>query len=187
MLGFCCEHWKPRLAEVPGALWLARAGLVVFAASLALMLLGIQTKSLVIAGGSVSLVCGYLPAALHPARCGRINARRRIVVSMVRATVPERQAAAGDRRAPPVTVRVVRAVRVGLIVAGALALPATAAAPPSLITFARTIGNHQAVFSIQPDGTRLLWENYIERLVVGWVDNRAAPKALTRGTLADWG
>jgi Tol biopolymer transport system component len=38
-----------------------------------------------------------------------------------------------------------------------------------------------------PDGTRLVWENFDERLVVGWVDKRAAPKALTRGTFADWG
>jgi hypothetical protein len=38
-----------------------------------------------------------------------------------------------------------------------------------------------------PDGTRLLWENFGERLVVGWHDRRAAPKALGRGTFADWG
>lgn len=38
-----------------------------------------------------------------------------------------------------------------------------------------------------PDDTRLLWENDGERLVVGWVDKPAAPKALTRGTFADWG
>jgi Tol biopolymer transport system component len=38
-----------------------------------------------------------------------------------------------------------------------------------------------------PDGTRLLWENFDERLVVGRVDGRARPRTLTRGTLADWG
>jgi Tol biopolymer transport system component len=38
-----------------------------------------------------------------------------------------------------------------------------------------------------PDGTRLLWENFGERLVVGWLDRRVAPKPLTRGTFADWG
>jgi Tol biopolymer transport system component len=53
----------------------------------------------------------------------------------------------------------------------------------------RTVGIATEEWTLRwsPDGTRLLWENYIERLVVGWVDNRAAPKALTRGTLADWG
>ena len=38
-----------------------------------------------------------------------------------------------------------------------------------------------------PDGSRLIWENFGERLVVGWVDRRVPPKVLTRGTLAGWG
>jgi hypothetical protein len=37
-----------------------------------------------------------------------------------------------------------------------------------------------------PDGTRLLWENDGERLVVGWADGRGRPRVLTRGALADW-
>jgi Tol biopolymer transport system component len=44
-------------------------------------------------------------------------------------------------------------VRVGLVVAGALAFPAAAAAPPDLIVFARTVGSHQELFSIRPDGS----------------------------------
>jgi Tol biopolymer transport system component len=37
-----------------------------------------------------------------------------------------------------------------------------------------------------PDGTRLLWENFDERLVIGRADGRGRPKVLTRGTVADW-
>jgi Tol biopolymer transport system component len=46
-------------------------------------------------------------------------------------------------------------VRVALILAtaGALLTPAVAAAPPSLIVFARTVGDHQETFSIRPDGS----------------------------------
>jgi Tol biopolymer transport system component len=44
---------------------------------------------------------------------------------------------------------------VGLVTAGALALPASAAAPPGLIVFTRAVGDHQEVFSIRPDGSAL--------------------------------
>lgn len=194
MLGLCCEHWKARLSELRGAAWLARAGLLVFVASLALMPLGIQTKSLVIAGGSVSLVpclfsyvsgrelqgyaggvltwlgrrtysiylwqqpltiCGYLPAVLHP-----LGAVASTLVGGLSYRWFERPFLSAKRQqgvadSPAATVRVVRAMTVGLIAAGALALPATAAAPPGLIVITRTIGDHQQVFSIRPDGSAL--------------------------------
>jgi peptidoglycan/LPS O-acetylase OafA/YrhL/Tol biopolymer transport system component len=194
MLGFCCEHWKTWLAELPGAAWLARAGLVVSAASLALMPLGIQTKSLVIAGGSLSLVpclfsylcgrelqgyaggiltwvgrrtysiylwqqpltiCGYLPAALHP-----LGAAASTLVGGLSYRWFERPFLSAKRQqapddSPDATVPAVRAITVGLVVAGALALPATAAAPTGLIVFTRTIGDHEEVFSIRPDGSAL--------------------------------
>ena len=38
-----------------------------------------------------------------------------------------------------------------------------------------------------PDGTRLLWENDFEHLIVGRVDGSGRPKPLSRGTTADWG
>ncbi len=60
MLGFCCERWKERLNEVPSAALVTLAGVVVFVASLALMPFGIQTKQLVIAGGTFALIpCFY--------------------------------------------------------------------------------------------------------------------------------
>jgi Tol biopolymer transport system component len=37
-----------------------------------------------------------------------------------------------------------------------------------------------------PDGTRLLWENFANRLVIGRADGRGQPKLLTRGSFADW-
>jgi Tol biopolymer transport system component len=37
-----------------------------------------------------------------------------------------------------------------------------------------------------PDGTRLLWENFEERLVVARADGRGRPRFLTRGSIADW-
>lgn len=56
MLGFCCEQWRGSLARIPRADLLSRAGLVVFGGSLWLMAFGVETKTLVIAGGTVSLV-----------------------------------------------------------------------------------------------------------------------------------
>jgi peptidoglycan/LPS O-acetylase OafA/YrhL len=194
MLGFCCERWKTRLAELPGTAFLARAGLVVFAASLALMPLGIQTKQLVIAGGSVALIpcflayvsgrklagsagriltwlgqrtysiylwqqpltiCGYLPSALHP-----LGAIASTLVGGLSFRWFERPFLSARRQrvtddVPAATVRPVRAMTVGLVVAGVLAIPATAAGPPGLIVFTRTIGDHQEVFSIRPDGSAL--------------------------------
>jgi Tol biopolymer transport system component len=37
-----------------------------------------------------------------------------------------------------------------------------------------------------PDGTRLLWENFNERLMIGRTDGRGRTTALTRGSSADW-
>jgi Tol biopolymer transport system component len=37
-----------------------------------------------------------------------------------------------------------------------------------------------------PDGTRLLWENFMERLVIGRADGTGRPELLTRGSAADW-
>ena len=193
MLGFCCEHWKARLSQLPAAM-LIRLGLVVFAASLALMPLGIETKQLVIAGGSLSLVpcllaylsghelggrtgavltwlgrrtysiylwqqpltiCGYLPAAFHP-----LGAVASTLVGALSFRLFEKPFLSARRRqvaddSPEVTVRVPRVMTVGLVAAGALALPAGAAAPPGLIVFARTVGSHQELFSIRPDGSGL--------------------------------
>lgn len=56
MLGFCCEQWKGSLVRIPRAQLVSRAGLAVFGASLGLMAFGVETKTLVIAGGTVSLV-----------------------------------------------------------------------------------------------------------------------------------
>ena len=53
----------------------------------------------------------------------------------------------------------------------------------------RTIGiaSEEWTLAWSPDGTRLLWELFGERLVVGRADGRGTPRVLTRGTLADWG
>jgi Tol biopolymer transport system component len=37
-----------------------------------------------------------------------------------------------------------------------------------------------------PDGTRLLWENFMQRLMIGRADGSGRPKLLTRGSAADW-
>lgn len=53
----------------------------------------------------------------------------------------------------------------------------------------RTVGTATEEWTLawSPDGSRLLWENFVGRLVVGRIDKGAPPKLLTRGTLADWG
>jgi Tol biopolymer transport system component len=53
----------------------------------------------------------------------------------------------------------------------------------------RGVGRASAEWTLSwsPDGTRLLWENEGARLVVGRADGSRPPRALTRGTLADWG
>jgi Tol biopolymer transport system component len=73
MLGFCCEHWKPRLAALPGSTFLSWAGVVALIASLALMPLGIQTKQLVIAGGSLSLAPCFFSYLSGRALTGRVG------------------------------------------------------------------------------------------------------------------
>jgi Tol biopolymer transport system component len=100
-------------------------------------------------------VCGYHPAALHP-----LGAAASTLVGGLsyrwfeKPFLSARRREVGDDSAET-TVPLVRAMTVGLVVAAALALPATAAAPPEVIVFTRTIGDHREVFSIQPDGTAL--------------------------------
>ena len=72
MLGFCCERWKERLSDIVTSR-VSWAALAVSAAALALMPLGIQTKQLVIAGGSISLVAcfeGYVAGRAVPGLAG---------------------------------------------------------------------------------------------------------------------
>jgi Tol biopolymer transport system component len=40
--------------------------------------------------------------------------------------------------------------------------------------------------SWSPEGTRILWENFEERLMIGHTDGRGRPRLLARGSLADW-
>jgi Tol biopolymer transport system component len=49
----------------------------------------------------------------------------------------------------------VRVLLAACVLAAFLAFPAVAAAPPELIVFTRTIGDHQEVFSIRSDGSAL--------------------------------
>jgi Tol biopolymer transport system component len=53
----------------------------------------------------------------------------------------------------------------------------------------RTVGIATEEWTLRwsPDGTRLLWENFVGRLVIGRVGRPTKPKLLARGTLADWG
>lgn len=77
MLGFSCEQWKGSLARIPRAALLSRAALVVFGGSLGLMAFGIETKTAVIAGGTLILVpclLGYLADEAIPGALGRLLA-----------------------------------------------------------------------------------------------------------------
>jgi peptidoglycan/LPS O-acetylase OafA/YrhL len=72
MLGFCCERWKGSFALLTGRR-LTWAALCVFLGALALMSLGVQTKELVIAGGSLSLLpcfSAYVCGRAVPGRIG---------------------------------------------------------------------------------------------------------------------
>lgn len=76
MLGFCCEEWKGVLERVPrrASRFLVRFSLVVFAGSLLLMPLGIGTKMVVIAGGSMAFapcLFAYVYGQEVPGRVGR--------------------------------------------------------------------------------------------------------------------
>jgi Tol biopolymer transport system component len=52
----------------------------------------------------------------------------------------------------------------------------------------RDVGAATEEFTLRwsPDGTRLLWENFGPRLVIGRVDGRGQPRGLTRGSSGDW-
>jgi peptidoglycan/LPS O-acetylase OafA/YrhL len=60
MLGFCCEHWKGRLAGLPGTVAVSRVALALLGASLVAMAFGLETRNLVIAGGSLALIPCFL-------------------------------------------------------------------------------------------------------------------------------
>jgi peptidoglycan/LPS O-acetylase OafA/YrhL len=79
MLGFFCEHTKAWFSRIPprAVKMLHRAGVIILAVSLVLMLFGADFKMLVIATGSAALVpcfLGYLAGLPFPGRAGRMLA-----------------------------------------------------------------------------------------------------------------
>jgi peptidoglycan/LPS O-acetylase OafA/YrhL len=54
MLGFCCERWKTSFQQLPAVV--VRSSIAVFAGGLCLMVLGVDTKRLVIATGAFALL-----------------------------------------------------------------------------------------------------------------------------------
>jgi Tol biopolymer transport system component len=53
----------------------------------------------------------------------------------------------------------------------------------------RTVGTATEEWTLRwsPDGDRLLWENFVARLMIGRADGAGRPRFLTRGSTADWG